>query len=214
MKVVEIFNSIEGEGKRAGLPCTFIRLYGCNLNCSYCDSRYACDEDSYMIMSIEEIMKAAGNIGCKAVTVTGGEPLIHDGICTLLKRLSGEGYKVNVETNGSQVLYRFFDIPSVFFTVDYKSLSSGMNDKMQRMAFAHLRPTDVLKCVVGDEQDMNDFLSFVEEFNPNCQIYVSPVFGKIEAHEIVEYIQEHQLWNWKTQLQLHKYIFDPNARGV
>lgn len=214
MKVVEIFNSIEGEGKRAGLPCTFIRLYGCNLNCSYCDSRYACDEGSYMIMSIEEIMKTVGNIGCKAITVTGGEPLIHEGICTLLKRLSEEGYKVNVETNGSQVLYRFLDIPSVFFTVDYKSLSSGMNDKMQRMAFTHLRPTDVLKCVVGDGQDMDDFLSFVEEFDPRCQIYLSPIFGKIEAHEIVEYIQEHQLWNWKTQLQLHKYIFDPNARGV
>lgn len=214
MQVVEIFNSIEGEGKRAGLPCTFIRLHGCNLNCSYCDSRYACEDSSYCVRSVAEILMAVELFGCKTVTVTGGEPMIHPGIRSLLEELSKAGYWVNVETNGSSDEL-WDNIPNVFYTVDYKSLSSGMNDKMMPESFYHcLRKQDVIKCVVGDVEDMNDFLCMIEEAQPEAQIYLSPIFGKIEASQLVDFIKDHCLWNWRVQLQMHKYIWNPNKRGV
>lgn len=215
MKVVEIFNSIEGEGKRAGCPCTFIRLFGCNLNCSYCDSRYACEGDGYTIMSVEEILNNISQWDCSKVTVTGGEPLYHQGIDKLLIALSNEGYEVNVETNGSQCLrYTLLQIPNLFFTLDYKSLSSGMNNKMEKISFYRLRKQDVLKCVVGSIEDLDDCLSFIEEINPMCEIFISPIFGKIEPSKIVEYMQSHKLYNWRVQLQLHKFIWNPDERGV
>ena len=216
MKVVEIFNSIEGEGKRAGLPCTFIRLYGCNLKCSYCDSRYACEgENAYTVMSIEEILNCVESYGCTCVTVTGGEPLWHQGIDKLLSELTSVGYHVNVETNGSQMLrYPLLELPNLFFTIDYKSLSSEMNQSMEKVSFYRLRSQDVLKCVVGDTNDLDDFLAFTEEVDPKAQIFVSPVFGKIEPAEIVDYIQLHKLYNWRVQLQMHKIIYAPDQRGV
>lgn len=214
MKVVEIFNSIEGEGKRAGLPTTFIRLFSCNLNCRYCDTRYACVGNDYSIMSIEEIMKAVELFGCPTITVTGGEPLIHAGIDKLLVALVDKGYWVNVETNGSQILP--FHRPLLFYTVDYKTNASGMSDKMCSDTFKQLEVGDVLKFVVGSQEDLNQALEFVERYdiNPGVSIYVSPVYGKIEPKEIVEFIQCHKLWYWKTQLQMHKYIWNPDERGV
>ena len=185
------------------------------MNCSYCDSRYACEKDSFDYMSIPEILNAVANYKCKAVTVTGGEPLIHPGIDTLLFMLNDAGYKVNVETNGSQILrIPLLEMSNVFFTIDYKSLSSDMNDKMERSSFYRLRDQDVLKCVVENEADMDDFLCFVEEIDPRAQIYLSPVFGKIEPAAIVSYIQRHELFDWKVQIQLHKVIWNPDMRGV
>lgn len=213
MKVVEIFNSIEGEGKRAGLPCTFIRLYGCNLNCSYCDSRYACDDNDYLIVSIEEIMHQVKDIGCPCVTVTGGEPMIHPGIHKLLKHLVDEKFYVNVETNGSISELTDYGC-NLFYTVDYKTLSSGMGEKMNEEAFARLNAGDVVKFVVGSIEDLNQALEVMEKLNCRAQVFVSPIFGQIELRQIVEYIQIHKLWNWRTQVQLHKIIWDPNQRGV
>lgn len=210
MKVVEIFNSIEGEGKRAGLPCTFIRLYGCNLNCSYCDSRYACEDSFYTVMSIREILDAVENYGCHRITVTGGEPLIHPGIEDLLSTLRKQGYQVNVETNGSQVP----QVVGVTYTVDFKTFSSGMSEYMNPKAFQVLTEDDVIKFVVGTHEDLNQALEFMEKSKCQAQIFISPVFGKIEAKEIVEYIQNHKLWNWRVQLQMHKFIWNPEERGV
>lgn len=214
MKVVEIFNSIEGEGKRAGLPCTFIRLYGCNLNCSYCDSRYACEEDKYQIMSVADIVDWVQSYGCPNITLTGGEPLLNrDAAFQLLDTLSELGYEVNVETNGTQLPMFFVN---TFYTVDYKTNTSGMSDKMRRDVFSMLRPIDVIKFVVGNEADLIQAMEFCESYYPNLkpQIYVSPVFGMIEAKDIVNFIKDHKLWDWKIQLQLHKYIWNPEERGV
>lgn len=214
MKIVEIFNSIEGEGKRAGLPCTFIRLYGCNLSCSYCDSQYACtEEDNARLMSIPEILHTVKMLDCPNVTVTGGEPLIHPGIVTLLRELLHEGYWVNVETNGSCLLPIFHD--NLFYTVDFKTNASEMSDKMKPATFYALDEDDVVKFVVGSTDDLEQSLEFVEKhYLEKPQIYVSPVFGQIGAYEIVDFIKYHKLWNWKTQLQLHKYIWQPDQRGV
>lgn len=213
MKVVEIFKSIDGEGKRAGLPTTFIRLHGCNLSCSYCDSKYACTGDEYTEMTPEQIIEYVLDLGINSVTVTGGEPLIHDDINFLLEKLNHFGFDVNVETNGSQNIsvHRF---PGVWFTVDYKCPTSKMTDKMNPYLFEHqLRSNDVLKFVVGSEEDMNAALEMIEKYRPNCSIYFSPVFG-FDAKKIVEFMMEHELYHCKVQLQLHKYIWDKDMRGV
>lgn len=212
MKVVEIFTSIEGEGRRAGLLSTFIRLFGCNLNCSYCDSRYACEGIDYDNMSIEEILSEVEKRKYKAITVTGGEPLIHAGIDELLKELVKANYWVNVETNGS-IEPSFFH-PRLFYTMDFKTFASGMSDRMNPEAFKLLTCTDVLKFVVGSEEDLDQALEIVEKYKCKASVYVSPVFGAIEPRRIVEYMQNHKLWGWKIQLQLHKYIWNPEERGV
>lgn len=213
MKVNEIFYSIEGEGRRAGMPCVFIRLFGCNLNCSYCDTRYSCSGEDYTEMSIEEILKRVKKYNCPNVTVTGGEPLIHKDINTLLEELSAKDYQVNVETNGSIIPPSHND-SNIFYTVDYKTYSSGMTDRMNPKTFSTMSIFDVLKFVVGSREDLDQAYDFVKNNNIIADIYVSPIFGQIEPKEIVEYLKEHHLNFWKVQLQLHKYIWEPQKRGV
>jgi len=244
MKVVEIFSSIEGEGKRAGYPCTFIRLFGCNLHCTYCDSRYACVEEKESsdvfvsqapsVMSIPEIMERVEGFGCNRVTVTGGEPLIHPGIEKLLKTLVDAGYEVNVETNGSQFPKRFpiehefivdyrknceIEVPgaskgNLFYTMDWKCKSSGMEDKMSIDLVNELTPDDVLKFVVGNRADMNGALTVIERMTSTPQIFFSPVFDKIQPVDIVKYLQDKKLQDCRVQLQMHKIIWDKDMRGV
>lgn len=205
--VNEIFFSIDGEGKRAGSLAAFIRLAGCNLRCSYCDTAYAFDEGKSMrIEAIAEAVK-----GWKNVTVTGGEPLCQD-IHVLLQRL--REHEVNIETNGSVDVTPYHAYPWVFFTLDYKCPSSGMESSMLEKNFQTLRPQDVLKFVVGDMEDLRTAQRVCEKYEPNCRVYLSPVFGKIEAKEIVEYMKSARYKNWRLQLQLHKYIWPPDARGV
>lgn len=217
MKVVEIFNSIEGEGKRIGQPCTFIRLFGCNLRCSYCDSMYALEGTDYEDMSDVEIMDVVNSYNCPNVTLTGGEPLIHKGVQTLIKMLMRKGYEVNIETNGSIAP----PIPScarLFYTMDYKTNESGETDKMKMDNFKKLSRRDVVKFVVGSNDDLAQSLEFYEKLKEECEteprIYVSPVWGKIEPVQIVNFIKEHKLWNWTTQIQLHKIIWSPDKKGV
>ena len=210
MLVNEIFYSIEGEGIRAGMPCVFVRLFGCNLNCSYCDTRYSCEGTDYTVMSVQEVVDAVENFHCPNVTITGGEPLIHSGINTLLTTLVNDGYKVNVETNGSVVP----EIDGPIYTVDFKTKCSGMSDKMNVKAFTVLDRSDVVKFVVASIEDLEQALSFVEGNNIVANIFVSPVFGKIELSEIAEFLKKHRLYNWRMQIQLHKYIWEPTKRGV
>jgi 7-carboxy-7-deazaguanine synthase len=210
MKVNEIFYSIEGEGIRAGLPCVFIRLYGCNLNCSYCDTRYSCEDNEYREMSIYEIIEEVKKYNCPNITVTGGEPLMHEGVDILLEALKRFDFNINVETNGS-IMPRIKDI---LYTVDYKTFSSGMTSYMNKDAFTCLTENDVIKFVVGSIDDLEQAKAFIEEIKPRAHIFVSPIFGKIEAAEIAEYLKNNSLNNWRHQLQMHKYIWKPTERGV
>ena len=218
MKVVEIFRSIEGEGKRAGLPCTFIRLYGCNLDCKYCDSTYATKEEQYVVMSIPDILEAVKSYEIPNVTVTGGEPLIHNGIDNLLSALIDARYNINVETNGS-VIPRIQNAKNgkIFYTMDFKTNASGMSSYMNLEAIKKLHQKDVLKFVVGSLEDMDQCLEVLDTFH-DCedfpQVYFSPVWGQIEPKDIVDYLLSHRLYNCKVQLQLHKIIWDPDMRGV
>lgn len=130
MRVVEIFKSIDGEGKRAGLPTTFIRLYGCNLNCSYCDTRYGCEDSNYTTMSLDEIIDKVEDLGVSCVTLTGGEPLLQTDVKVLIELLNRMNYDVNIETNGSIDFQPFVKgLNHVFVTMDYKCPISGMEKK-------------------------------------------------------------------------------------
>lgn len=220
MKVVEIFNSIDGEGARTGMLATFIRLYGCNLNCSYCDTRYATGDNEYTVMSVDEILNTLTDIkSYKTITLTGGEPLIHPGVDKLIMRLVEEGYYVNVETNGTVIpQFRKPDmphyIPHLIYTMDYKLSGSGQNKKMSMEAINSLDSLDVLKFVVGSLQDMEEALEVMETMTSRPCIYFSPVFREIDPRQIVEFMQTHRLETSRVQLQLHKIIWNPEERGV
>lgn len=210
IRICEIFDSIEGEGKRAGYPVSFIRCVGCNLRCSYCDTSYAFVDGT--ILTVDDIVK---HLHYHRVTLTGGEPLIQPNIAKLLDAL--KSYEVNIETNGAVNIESFFKYNNVFFTVDYKCPSSGMESKMLEHNFRCLRNRDVLKFVVGSQKDLQCAFEVFKKFYHNLrnrQIFVSPVFGKIEPVEIVDFIKRNNLWSWRVQLQLHKIIWDANKRGV
>lgn len=239
MKVVEIFNSIDGEGSRTGELVTFIRLWGCNLRCVYCDTRYSyCQENDEAIpfkeMAIEEIIKECDKYDTDNITLTGGEPLIHLDVKYLLKALSEAGYNVNVETNGSVPIKSYYNTAgyqekgyeNVWFTVDYKSPSSTMENKMCIDNFdvkSNNWHNVVYKFVVGSKEDLMKAKDIIENYiltesDNNNVIYLSPIFGDIEPKEIVEFMQEHKLFNARTpircQLQLHKFIWPVDQRGV
>lgn len=219
--VNEIFQSIEGEGIRQGLPSTFVRFYGCNLHCSYCDTRYACEGNSFMKMSISDIVAEASKAKVKAVTLTGGEPLRQKYIPELVDALINIGHEINIETNGSVDYSEIFpaDVRDkygnrLFFTVDRKSPGSGMENMMNPKCFELLRPYDVLKFVVGDICDLEAAEAFIRKLGPICHIYLSPVFGKIQPAEIVNFMHKRDLSFVRIQVQLHRIIWDPSARGV
>lgn len=219
MKVIEIFTSIDGEGKRAGLPVVFVRFAGCNLRCSYCDTKYSYGEGIDPIepkeMSIEEIYDEVFKTGIGEVTLTGGEPLLQSDIYTLIGRLALIA-NVNVETNGSirPIDCAYADAGDVFYTMDYKCGSSGQSSHMHMNAINYLSRNDVLKFVVGSEEDMDQAQKVMHEMKGNPQVYFSPVFGEIEPKEIVTYILKNKLYDCKVQVQLHKIIWHPEERGV
>lgn len=224
MKICELFSSIEGEGIRAGYPCTFIRTVGCNLRCEWCDSKYSFkEEDTTKDMTVQEIVDECYNLGNYRITFTGGEPLLQPDAMDLIKALVEKGFEVNVETNGAVdiepfVAYRNSSItPSenLFFTVDYKCPSSGMEDKMIHDNHLYVNQNDVIKFVVGSQEDLKAMKHFVENHKYFYDhIFVSPVFGMIEPVEIVDFIKENKMQNVRLQLQIHKFVWDKNKRGV
>ena len=211
MKVVEIFKSIDGEGIRVGYPVTFIRLAGCNLRCNYCDTKYSYEDEKFTEMTPQEIYIQVYKLGGKRITLTGGEPLIHKDVKVLLDLLIQKGYEVNIETNGSVDITLFLDKHTII-TMDYKCASSDMEDKMLLDNISKLRKQDVLKFVVSDDNDLDTVQRIY--LNTKATVYISPVFGRIEPKQIVEYMLEHNMENCRVQVQLHKIIWNPEERGV
>ena len=216
MKVVEIFESIDGEGIRVGFPVTFIRLYGCNLKCSYCDSRYACEGDNYQNLAIEDILSKVHELGHQLITLTGGEPLIHKDVQFLISALIAEGYKVNIETDGAVDISSVCKKRQIIITLDYKCPSSGMENRMILENLDLLRKQDVLKFVVGSDADLEKAKEIIINHNLEykCNIYFSPVFGSIDPKRIVEFILAERLDGVRMQLQIHKFIWSPDTKGV
>ena len=211
MKVVEIFKSIDGEGIRVGYPVTFIRLAGCNLRCNYCDTKYSYEDEKFTEMTPQEIYIQVYKLGGKRITLTGGEPLIHKDVKVLVDLLIQKGYELNIETNGSVDITLFLDKHTII-TMDYKCASSDMEDKMLLDNISKLRKQDVLKFVVSDDNDLDTVQRIYQ--NTKATVYISPVFGRIEPKQIVEYMLEHNMENCRVQVQLHKIIWNPEERGV
>ncbi len=209
--VNEIFYSIQGESTLAGSPCVFIRLTSCNLRCSYCDTEYAFYEGTNM--STEEILHAVGGFRCRLVLVTGGEPLLQEGVHDLLRLLCDGGYETLLETGGSLDIQRVD--PRVRRIVDFKSPGSGMETKNLWTNVAALRPTDEVKFVVRDQRDFEWAVGKIREhgLEVRCPVLISPVFGELDPAQLADWMLRSGL-SARLQLQLHKLIWEPSARGV
>ena len=188
----------------------------CSLNCRMCYVRQSAADVAARGGELSaaqwlSVAQEARDKGMLYLLLTGGEPLCQD-IHALLAGL--KGHSVNIETNGSMDIEPYFKYDHVWFTVDYKSLSSDMANRMLPENFEKLRPQDVLKFVVGDEADLRQALGVYRLYRPKCAVYVGAVFGKIEPRRIVEFMKENRLTDWHMQLQLHKFIWNPDDRGV
>lgn len=227
MLISEIFDSIDGEGIRAGKLCTFIRTFGCNLRCSYCDSMYAVEKQysdkPIREMGINEILSRV-NRNYRRVTLTGGEPLLFPDSVKLVSRLCEMDYEVNIETNGSCDIVAFRDLirnnENMFFTIDFKLPSSGEMYSMRLSNFESLRENDVLKLVIGSEEDLSVALGVsrdvIEKYGDKApHIFVGVVFGSFELSDVIaEFMKDPLLKDVRFQIQMHKVIWDPNKRGV
>lgn len=217
-KVAEIFSSINGEGTRAGELAVFIRLCGCNLQCSYCDTKWASLPDAPgKVLSAADILEEMRTYGIRNVTLTGGEPLLAPGAADLIELLGSSGFSVEIETNGSVDISPFCHLPHrPIFTMDYKLPGSGMETYMLPQNFSRLQQQDTVKLVAGSREDLERGTAILKKYGLTdvCHVYFSPVFGSIEPAEIVAFMKEKSLNGVRLQLQLHKFIWDPQAKGV
>lgn len=218
-KVVEIFSSINGEGLKAGQIAVFIRMQGCNLDCTYCDTSWANEEDCrFHWTSTEEITDLIRTMNIKNITITGGEPLLQENITELFEALGREeGIEVEVETNGSVDLMPFMDLekrPS--FTMDYKLPGSGQEDEMVMTNLTCLTERDLVKFVISDLEDLCRAREVILEYDllSRTNVHFSPVWGSIEVEQIVNFMKYHCLNKVTLSLQMHKLIWDPDMRGV
>ena len=219
LDVAELFVSINGEGTHAGQLAVFVRFKGCNLSCSYCDTRWANEKNAKCTqMTAKEIYDHICTTGINCVTITGGEPLHREGISELLSLLACDGrFYTEIETNGSIPLEPFSNIENrPAFTMDYKLPSSGMEKYMCLENFRFLCCNDTVKFVSGSMEDLERAQEIIEKYSlcKNCHVYISPVFGRIDPADIVEFMKERRLNHVRLQLQLHKFIWDPQKRGV
>ena len=216
LKIQELFTSIQGESTWAGLRCFFIRLAGCNLRCSYCDTRKAQTCETAVEMTVDEVVGEAMRAAPPLIEITGGEPMMQaDALCMLVERLlSLKRHRILIETNGS------FDLSylpgEVIRIVDCKTPSSGESEKMFTENFRNLRSFDEVKFVLSDRADYLFALEKIREFDlarqtPN--ILFSPAFGTIEIPRLVSWMLEDRV-PARLNLQLHKYIWGPDREGV
>jgi 7-carboxy-7-deazaguanine synthase len=218
-KVVEKFVSINGEGPLAGQLAVFIRLQGCNLACSYCDTAWANTENAaFTLMSEYDLYRYIKETGIKNVTLTGGEPLLQPNIIDLLKLLTSDvDLGVEIETNGSIDITPFtrMDNPPVF-TMDYKLPGSLMEASMLVSNFDLLTKKDTVKFVIGSLEDFNVARDIIHRHAlvGKCKVYLSAVFGKIDLKDIVELMKVNNMNGVNLQLQMHKVIWNPSEKGV
>lgn len=211
MVVNEIFYSIQGETTRAGLPCVFVRLTGCDLRCVYCDSEYAFHDG--VKMNIEEVERAIANHGCRFVTITGGEPLLQDEVFLLMRRLADGGYDLQVETSGA------CDItpvdPRVRVILDIKTPASGMEDRMDWSNLERLKSGDEVKFVLMGREDYLWAVKLLREraLPAGVATLMSPAHGILDPRDLAEWMKS-DILPARLQLQVHKYIWGAQERGV
>ncbi|MWC29331.1 7-carboxy-7-deazaguanine synthase QueE [Paenibacillus sp. MMS18-CY102] len=221
LPMVEIFETVEGEGTRAGFPTVFVRLFGCNLRCVWCDTTYSYPPaKSAFTLSIQEIVEKVKAYKSKHICFTGGEPLLYgDRSALLLKALAEiEGIvDVHVETNGAIGLSPFLEaVPhnNVRYVMDYKLPDSGENDKMEVANFELLRPQDEIKFVIASDRDFDAAVKTLSDYPTQALPMFSPVWESMPPAKLVDRMLEAGLSGVKLNMQLHKIIWDPAKRGV
>lgn len=211
MIVCEIFAGIQGESTYAGMPCVFVRLTGCNLRCFYCDTEYAYEEG--MEMSEDEILERVKGYGIKLVEITGGEPLLQKESLSLIRKLLDIGFEVLVETNGSEDISDIDERAVVI--MDIKPPGSGMFDRMNLENLQHLKKNDEVKFVITGRDDYDWVKGFIEKhcLMDKCIVLLSPAYSILSPESLCKWIIEDRL-SVRLNLQIHKYIYDPEKRGV
>jgi 7-carboxy-7-deazaguanine synthase len=212
LTINEIYISIQGESTYAGRPCVFVRLTACDLRCSWCDTPYAFHEGRKR--SLDDILADVERLGCPLVELTGGEPLLQEGVYALMESLLSRGHRVLLETGGHRSTER---VPEAVVTIlDVKCPGSGESHRNEWSNLERLRPHDEVKFVLKDRADYDFAREVLAKFQLDSRvsaIHFSPVHGVLDPKELSEWVLHDRL-PVRVQLQLHKYIWDPGARGV
>ncbi|MBT8378385.1 MAG: radical SAM protein [Ignavibacteria bacterium] len=211
LKINQIYHSIQGESTYAGRPCVFVRLTGCNLRCTYCDTEHAFYDGKKM--SVQEVIDQIKSYDSKLVEITGGEPLLQEECIELMKNLCNEGFEVLIETAGNMPIKNIDERVKVI--MDLKCPSSEMMDKNLYENVNHLKKDDEVKFVIGTKEDYNWSKETIQNYklSDTCIVLFSCVFDKLEPLKLVNWILEDKL-DVRFQLQMHKYIWHPEIKGV
>lgn len=212
LTVNEIFHSIQGESTHAGRPCVFVRLTACDLRCSWCDTPYAFHEGAKM--SVDDVLDKVRSYGCDVVEVTGGEPLLQKDVYPLMERLLAEGWTVLLETGGHRDAA---DVPEgVHRIIDVKCPASGEASKMHWPNLDSLRRSDEVKFVIQDRADYEYAREIAAKYrlaDRSAAVLFSPVHGVLDPKLLAAWMLADRV-DARLQLQAHKYIWDPQTRGV
>lgn len=207
LRVHEIFSTIQGEGYDTGLPCTFVRLFGCNVKCSYCDQpQYPCDLKR---MTPANVVSEVRKLRVNNVCITGGEPLMQEEIFVVIYELVALGYNVSIETNGTIPLEDYSNKRSYKYVMDVKCPSSGIADKNYLANLNELHTTDEVKFVIADREDYDFMKGIINKYPTRAKILLSPMFDVNQKQEIgkdlCKWVLEDRL-NVRIQIQIHKVL--------
>ncbi len=211
LKINEIFKSIQGESSHSGLPCVFVRLTGCNLRCTWCDTEYAFYEGKGM--TVDDVVDAVDQCGISLVEITGGEPLMQKEAIPLMQTLLGKKYTVMLETGGALPID---EVPEpVIKILDLKCPGSGEVSKNNYENLQHLTLKDEVKFVILDREDYDWSKNILNEYllPQKAQVLFSPVYEKLDLKDLVQWVLEDNL-PVRIQTQLHKVIWSKDAIGV
>jgi 7-carboxy-7-deazaguanine synthase len=211
LRVIEVYTSVQGESTFAGRPCVFIRLAGCDLRCSWCDSEFTFKGGEHR--SVDDVLDEVLAQGVNLVEVTGGEPLVHRQSPLLMQRLLDSGLTVLLETSGSRDVSVVPD--GVHIIMDLKAPDSGESGSNRFANLEHLDANDEIKFVLASRRDYEwarDTLRS-QDLAGRCTVLMSPVWGRLQPEELVRWMLEDRL-DARFQLQMHKVIWPENARGV
>ncbi len=211
MRITEIYASIQGETQYAGLPCTLVRTTGCDLRCTYCDSAFAFHGGTEM--TLPEIVTAVRELGAPLVLLTGGEPMLQREIGRLAELLLQAGYRVMIETSGAHAVDSLPE--GVVRIIDVKTPASGESGRMRWDVLDGLREQDAVKFVIRDEADYRWAADLIRSrgLAGRTEVLLSPVHGVLDPQQLVGWILRDRL-PARLNLQLHKYVWSPDARGV
>lgn len=213
MRISEIFFSLQGEGIQLGLPTVFIRCFGCDLRCSWCDTMYAVEGTDFVKLSVDEVFSEVQKYSCRRVCITGGEPLLQsDELIVLMNLLLKNEYEVVLETSGHRLPPEIFWDEKCVISMDCKCPSSKMQDRMDFSLFTKLRAQDQLKFVLNDETDYDYAVNVLSSYDIKANIIFQPVYGT-DMRELAGKVLRDRLDNVRTMPQLHKLIWG-EKRGV